>query len=62
MRTGLPPSPKEIAAFEADASPEAFSKVVDRLLASPRYGEHFARHWMDLVRYADTHGSEGDPA
>ena len=60
--TGLPPSPAEIASFEADASPEAFAKVVDRLLASPRYGEHFARHWMDLVRYADTHGSEGDPA
>ncbi len=60
--TGLPPTPEEIAAFEADASPEAYAKVVDRLLASPRYGEHFARHWMDLVRYADTHGSEGDPA
>ena len=60
--TGLPPTPAEIAAFEADTSPEAFAKVVDRLLASPRYGEHFARHWMDLVRYADTHGSEGDPA
>ena len=60
--TGLPPSPAEIASFEADVSPEAFAKVVDRLLASPRYGEHFARHWMDLVRYADTHGSEGDPS
>jgi hypothetical protein len=60
--TGLPPTPAEIAAFEADISPDAFAKVVDRLLASPRYGEHFARHWMDLVRYADTHGSEGDPA
>jgi hypothetical protein len=60
--TGLPPSPAEIAAFEADASPDAFAKVVDRLLASPRYGEHFARHWMDLIRYADTHGSEGDPS
>jgi hypothetical protein len=60
--TGLPPSPAEIASFEADTSPDAFTKVVDRLLASPRYGEHFARHWMDLVRYADTHGSEGDPA
>jgi hypothetical protein len=60
--TGLPPSPAEIASFEADSSPEAYAKVVDRLLASPRYGEHFARHWMDLVRYADTHGSEGDPA
>jgi len=60
--TGLPPSPFEIAAFEADTSSDAFAKVVDRLLASPRYGEHFARHWMDLVRYADSHGSEGDPA
>ena len=60
--TGLPPSPAEIAAFEADTSADAFAKVVDRLLASPRYGEHFARHWMDLVRYADTHGSEGDPS
>lgn len=60
--TGLPPTPPEIAAFEADASPEAYAKVVDRLLSSPRYGEHFARHWMDLVRYADSHGSEGDPA
>ncbi|MCX6889817.1 MAG: DUF1549 domain-containing protein [Verrucomicrobia bacterium] len=60
--TGLPPSPAEITSFEADTSPDAFAKVVDRLLASPRYGEHFARHWMDLVRYADTHGSEGDPA
>jgi hypothetical protein len=59
--TGLPPSPSEIAAFEADAAPDAFAKVVDRLLASPRYGEHFARHWMDLVRYADSSGSEGDP-
>ena len=59
--TGLPPSPTEIASFEADTSPDAFAKVVDRLLASPRYGEHFARHWMDLVRYADSSGSEGDP-
>ena len=60
--TGLPPTPDELAAFAADGSPEAFAKVVDRLLASPRFGEHFARRWMDLVRYADTHGSEGDPA
>ncbi|GBL27989.1 hypothetical protein EMGBS8_19370 [Verrucomicrobiota bacterium] len=59
--TGLPPTTAEIAAFKADASPEAYARVIDRLLASPRYGEHFARHWMDLVRYADTHGSEGDP-
>jgi hypothetical protein len=60
--TGLPPTAEELADFAADNSPEAFAKVVDRLLASPRFGEHFARHWMDLVRYADTHGSEGDPA
>jgi hypothetical protein len=60
--TGLPPTPDELAAFAADGSPEAFAKVVNRLLASPRFGEHFARRWMDLVRYADTHGSEGDPA
>ncbi|PHX58497.1 MAG: hypothetical protein CK522_03855 [Opitutia bacterium] len=59
--TGLPPTTAEIAAFKADTSPEAYAQVIDRLLASPRYGEHFARHWMDLVRYADTHGSEGDP-
>jgi hypothetical protein len=59
--TGLPPTPADIAAFEADASADAYPKAIDRLLASPRYGEHFARHWMDLVRYADTHGSEGDP-
>lgn len=59
--TGLPPTTSEIDAFVADDSATAFAKVVDRLLASPRYGEHFARHWMDLVRYADTHGSEGDP-
>jgi len=60
--TGLPPTQEEIDTFLADASPDAYAKVVDRLLGSPRYGEHFARHWMDLVRYADTHGSEGDPA
>jgi hypothetical protein len=60
--TGLPPTPSEIAAFEADRSPDAYAKVVDRLLASPRYGEHFARHWMDLVRFAESHGSEGDAA
>jgi len=60
--TGLPPTSAEITAFETDTSPEAYAKVIDRLLASPRYGEHFARHWMDLVRYADSHGSEGDPS
>lgn len=60
--TGLPPTKEEVDAFLADGSANAYEKVVDRLLASPRYGEHFARHWMDLVRYADTHGSEGDPS
>jgi cytochrome c553 len=53
---GLPPTPDEIDAFIADESPEAFAKVVDRLLASPHYGEHWARHWLDVVRYADSNG------
>ncbi len=50
---GLPPTPEEIDAFLADDSPEAFARVVDRLLASPRYGERWGRHWLDVVRYAD---------
>ncbi|MBV9123970.1 MAG: DUF1549 domain-containing protein, partial [Planctomycetes bacterium] len=54
--TGLPPTPEEVEAFLADSSPDAWSKVVDRLLASPRYGEHWGRHWLDVVRYADTGG------
>jgi hypothetical protein len=54
--TGLPPSPAEIDAFLADKSPGAYEKVVDRLLASPHYGERMARHWLDLARYADTNG------
>ena len=54
--TGLPPTPAEIQSFLADRSPEAYEKVVDRLLASPRYGEKMALHWLDLARYADTHG------
>lgn len=54
--TGLPPTPEEVAAFEADKSPNAYEKVVDRLLASPRYGERWARHWLDIARYADTKG------
>jgi hypothetical protein len=54
--TGLPPSPEEVAAFVADASPNAYEKVVDRLLASPRYGEHRAHYWLDVARYGDTHG------
>ena len=52
--TGLPPTPEEVETFLADASPDAFAKVVDRLLASPRYGECWARHWLDLVRYTDS--------
>ena len=54
--TGLPPRPAEVDAFLADKSPDAYEKVVDRLLASPRYGEKMALHWLDLARYADTHG------
>jgi mono/diheme cytochrome c family protein len=54
--TGLPPTPDEIDAFVADESPEAWDRVIDRLLASPRYGEHQARHWLDVVRYADSNG------
>ena len=54
--TGLPPSPAEVEAFIADKSPDAFAKVVDRLLASPHYGERWARHWLDVARYADTKG------
>ena len=51
---GLPPTPDEVAAFLADDSPDAFAHVVDRLLASPHYGERQARHWLDVVRYADS--------
>jgi hypothetical protein len=51
--TGLPPTYEEVQAFEADKSPNAYEKVVDRLLASPHYGEMWARHWMDLVRYGE---------
>lgn len=54
--TGLPPSLDELTDFLADQSPNAFERVVDRLLASPRYGEHMARDWLDHARYADTHG------
>src|SRR6185295_5573401 len=57
---GLPPTPEEIDAFVSDKSPDAWSTVVDRLLASPHYGERWARHWMDLVRYADSGGFEFD--
>ncbi len=54
--TGLPPTPAEVDAFLADNSAEAYEKVVDRLLESPRYGEHMARYWLDEARYGDTHG------
>jgi mono/diheme cytochrome c family protein len=54
--TGLPPTPEEVEAFIADNSPDAYEKVVDRLLASPRYGEHRAHYWLDVARYGDTHG------
>ena len=58
--TGLPPSPEEVDAFLADPSADAYEKAVDRLLASPRYGERWARPWLDLARYADTNGYEKD--
>ncbi|HZQ94495.1 MAG TPA: DUF1553 domain-containing protein [Candidatus Sulfotelmatobacter sp.] len=54
--TGLPPAPGEVEAFTADRSANAYEKVVDRLLASPRYGEHRAHYWLDVARYGDTHG------
>ncbi len=59
---GLPPTPAEVDAFLADASPDAFSKVVDRLLASPHYGERWARHWLDIARYADSNGLDENVA
>jgi hypothetical protein len=58
--TGLPPTPEEVQEFLADSSPNAFARVVDRLLASPRYGERWARHWLDLARYADSEGFKSD--
>ena len=58
---GIPPTPAEIAAFVADRTPDAYEKVVDRLLASPRYGERWAWDWLDVARYADTNGFQGDP-
>lgn len=56
--TGLPPTPEELTAFSDDTTPAAYERVVERLLASPRYGERYAQHWLDIVRYADTHGYE----
>src|SRR6185437_6405920 len=54
--TGLPPSPAEIEAFQNDKSSEAFAHVVDRLLASPQFGEQWGRHWLDVARYAESTG------
>jgi len=54
--TGLPPTPEEVEAFLADSAPDAYEKVVERLLSSPRYGEHRAHYWLDVARYGDTHG------
>ncbi|MEW4569091.1 PSD1 and planctomycete cytochrome C domain-containing protein [Tautonia sp. JC769] len=58
--TGLPPTPEEVEAFLRDEGPDAFERLVDRLLASPQYGERWGRRWLDLVRYADTSGCNGD--
>jgi mono/diheme cytochrome c family protein len=59
---GLPPTPEELNAFLQDTAPDAYEKLIDRLLADPRYGERWARHWLDLVRYGETSGLEGDGA
>jgi hypothetical protein len=58
--TGLPPTPEEVDAFVSDPSPDAYERLVDRLLADPRYGEQWGRHWLDVVRYAETEGFEYD--
>jgi hypothetical protein len=58
--TGLPPTPAEIDAFTRDQAPDAYEQLVDHFLTSPHFGEHWARHWMDVVHYADTHGYEWD--
>ena len=58
--TGLPPHPADVERFASDPSPAAFDRLVDSLLASPHFGERWARHWMDVVHYADTHGYEWD--
>ena len=60
--TGLPPTPGEMEAFLADRAPDAYEKVVDRLIASPRHGERWGRHWLDLVRFAESNGYERDGA
>src|SRR5580658_894971 len=60
--TGLPPTPEDVQAFLTDNAPDAFAKVVDRLLASPQYGERWGRQWLDVARYADTNGFKADEA
>lgn len=57
---GIPPTPEEVDAFVADGSPDAWERLVDRMLAAPQYGERWARHWLDIAHYADTHGFERD--
>src|SRR5262249_52512996 len=58
--TGLPPTPQQVDDFVNDRSADAYEKLVDRLLASPHYGEKWGRHWLDVVRYAETNGYERD--
>src|SRR5262249_17753659 len=53
---GLPPTPAEVASFERDSAPDAYEKLIERLLDSPRYGERWAQHWLDVVRFAESHG------
>lgn len=60
--TGLPPSPESVDAFVNDQAPDAYNRMVDRLLASPAYGEHWSRQWLDLARYADSAGYADDPS
>ena len=58
--TGLPPGPEEVRQFASDTRPDAYEKLVDRLLGSPRYGERWARHWLDVVHYGESHGYDKD--
>src|SRR6266516_664363 len=58
--TGLPPTPEEVGQFVSDRAPDAYEKLVDRLLGSPRYGERWARHWLDVVHYGESHGYDKD--
>ena len=57
---GLPPTPEAVQAFLADDTPNAYEQLVDKLLASPQYGERWGRQWLDVARYADSNGYEGD--